>query len=43
MFATVYNYIVRPVDAWYAPLITDTQSCLYHDTRHSDETGTKKI
>jgi len=42
MFATVCNYIARPVDVRYAHLITDTLSCLYYDTWYSDETGIKR-
>lgn len=42
MFATVCNYIVRPVDVRYAPLITYRRSCLYYDTWYSDETDIKR-
>jgi hypothetical protein len=42
MFATVYNCIVRPLDVWYAPLITGTRSCFYYDMWYSDETGIKR-
>jgi len=42
MFATVCNYIVRPVDVRYVPLITDRRSCFYYDTWYNDETDMKR-
>jgi hypothetical protein len=42
MLATVYNYIIRPVGIRYAPLITDTRSCLYYYMWYSDETAIKR-